>query len=134
MYRSEEKLSALFSIFTGLAIGVACLGLFGLVEFSVNQRTKEISIRKVFGASVLSLLLLLTRKYFALILIAFVVIIPVSYYAADQWLSAFAYRITISPLIYFKACLLILVITAFTISFQSLKAALINPATMLRTE
>ncbi len=134
MYKSEEKLSALFTLFTGLAIGVACLGLFGLVEFSVNQRSKEISIRKVFGASIRSLLLLLTRKYFALIMIAFVVIIPLSYYAADQWLSHFAYRIAISPLIYVKACALILIITAFTISFQSLKAALVNPAKTLRSE
>ena len=134
MYKSEEKLSAMFTLFTGLTIGVACLGLFGLVEFSVNQRSKEISIRKVFGASIRSLLLLLTRKYFAMIMIAFVVVIPLSYYAADQWLSHFAYRITISALIYVKACALILIITAFTISFQSLKAALMNPAKTLRSE
>ncbi len=134
MYQSEEKLSTLFTIFTGLAIMVACLGLFGLVEYSVNQRTKEISIRKIFGASVNSLLLLLTRKYFLLVLIAFLVIIPISYVVAQQWLSNFAYHITLSPWMYGKACTLILLITGFTVSFQSLKAAWANPANSLRNE
>lgn len=134
MYRSEQKLSRLFSIFTGLAIGVACLGLFGLVEYSVNQRVREIGIRKVFGASVNSLLVLLTKKYFALVLIAFIVIIPVSHYAATEWLSNFAYHITLSPWMYAKACALIMVITLFTVSFQSLKAAWTNPAEVLKNE
>jgi len=134
MYRSEERLSVLFTIFTGLAIAVACLGLFGLVEYSVHQRTKEISIRKVFGASIKSLLVLLTRNYFGLVLTAFVVIIPVSYYAAQQWLTNFAYHITVSPWMYGKACGLILLITIVTVSFQSLKAAWTNPVESLRTE
>jgi len=134
MYRSEKKLSALFSIFTGIAITVACLGLFGLVEYSVNQRVREIGIRKVFGASVNSLLILLTRKYFILVLVAFVIIIPVSYYAASTWLSSFAYRIPISPWIYVKACALVITITAFTVSVQSIKAALSSPANVLKTE
>ena len=110
------------------------LGLFGLVEYSVNQRTKEISIRKIFGASVNSLLLLLTRKYFLLVLIAFLVIIPISYVVAQQWLSNFAYHITLSPWMYGKAFTLILLITGFTVSFQSLKAAWTNPANSLRNE
>lgn len=131
MYKAEEKLSVLFTVFSGLAILVACMGLFGLVEYSVNQRVREIGIRKVFGASVDSLVLLLTKKYFALIAIAFVIVIPISYYAANQWLSTFAYRISISPLIYAKACLLIVFITLLTVSFQSVKAALANPATTL---
>ncbi|MBX2942214.1 MAG: ABC transporter permease [Cyclobacteriaceae bacterium] len=132
MYKSEEKLSVFFTIFSGLAILVACMGLFGLVEYSVNQRVREIGIRKVFGASVNSLVLLLTRKYFGLILIAFVIIIPISYYAASQWLSTFAYRIDISPLIYLKACLLIALITLLTVSIQSIKAALTNPTSTLK--
>jgi putative ABC transport system permease protein len=134
MYRSEQKLSKLFTIFTGLAIGVACLGLFGLVEYSVNQRAKEISIRKVFGASVNSLVLLLTKKYFLLVMIAFAVVIPLSYYAAQQWLNNFAYHIMISPTIYLEACGLVLFITSFTVSFQSLRAAWTNPANVLRNE
>jgi len=134
MYKTEEKLTNLFSIFTGLAIGVACLGLFGLVEYSVNQRTKEVSIRKVFGASVGSLLMLLTRSYFVLVTIAFIVIIPLSYYAAQQWLNNFAYHISISPWMYFKACGVILAITLATVSFQSVRAALSNPAQVLKNE
>lgn len=134
MYATEQKLINLFSIFTGLAIGVACLGLFGLVEYSVNQRAKEVSIRKVFGASVGSLLMLLTRSYFILVLIAFIVIIPLSYLAAGEWLSNFAYHIEISPWMYVKACGLVLVVTLLTVSFQSIRAALSNPSQVLKSE
>lgn len=134
MYKSEAKLSGLFSIFTILAITVACMGLFGLVEYSVNQRTKEISIRKVFGASVASLLLLLTRRYFLLVLISFTLIIPFSYFAAEEWLSHFAYHITLTPGMYFKAAGFILMITVITISFQSIRAAWANPAQALHSE
>jgi putative ABC transport system permease protein len=134
MYTSEQKMTNLFSIFTGLAIAVACLGLFGLVEYSVNQRTKEVSIRKVFGASIGSLLIMLTRSYFILVLIAFMIIIPLSYFAAIEWLNNFAYHITISPWMYLKACGLILLITVLTVSFQSIRAALSNPAQVLKSE
>ena len=134
MYKSEEKLSTLFTIFSGVAILVACMGLFGLVEYSVNQRIREIGIRKVFGASLNSLLVLLTQKYFLLILIAFVLVIPISYLAADEWLSSFAYRISVSPWIYAKACLLIMAITVSTVSFHSIRAALTNPANTLRSD
>jgi putative ABC transport system permease protein len=134
MYKAEQKLSRLFTIFTGLAIGVACLGLFGLVEYSVNQRAKEISIRKVFGASANSLLLLLTKKYFILVVVAFIIVIPLSYYTAQQWLSNFAFHIQISPFMYLEACGLVLLITSFTVSFQSLRAAWANPAHTLRNE
>ncbi len=134
MYKSEEKLSKLFSIFTGVAIGIACLGLFGLVEYSVNQRAREISIRKVFGASVESLMIMLTQRYFLLVMVAFVLIIPLSYVLAQQWLSNFAYHITITPWIYLKALAVVAIITTFTVGFQSLKAALRNPANVLKNE
>ncbi len=134
MYKSEEKLSTLLTISTALAIVVSCMGLFGLVEYSVNQRAKEISIRKVFGASVNVLLLLLIRKYFALVMIAFVIIIPLNYYAAGAWLSNFAYHITIDPWMYVQACGLILLITTATVGFQSVKAAWANPSKTLRNE
>jgi putative ABC transport system permease protein len=117
-----------------LGIIVACLGLFGLVEYSVNQRTKEVSIRKVFGASISSILLLLTRSYFILMLIAFVVICPVSYYVAQEWLTNFAYHIEISPVLFVKAGLVIVGITIITVSFQSIKAALTNPAQILKND
>ena len=134
MYKSEQRLGKLLSVFTFLAIAVACLGLFGLVEYSVGQRAKEISIRKIFGASVNSLLIMLTRKYFLLVMVAFVVIVPVSYIAAQIWLSNFAYHITLGPWMYLKACGLILLVTGFTVSFQSLKAAWANPTHNLRNE
>lgn len=134
MYKNEEKLSTLFTIFTGLAILVSSLGLFGLVEFSVNQRNREISVRKIFGASMWSLLLLLTRKYFMLVVIAFVIVIPFNYYIANQWLNNFAYHITIDPWIYIKAGVLIILITLVTVSFRSVKAALTNPVRWLKEE
>lgn len=134
MYQSEERLSKLFTFFTYLAIVVACLGLYGLVEYSVNQRAKEISIRKVFGASVASLLLLLTRKYFMLLAISFVLIVPLSIYFAQEWLSGFAYHIELGPGLFVKAILMILGVTVFTVSFQSIKAALSNPAHVLKND
>jgi ABC-type antimicrobial peptide transport system permease subunit len=134
MYKNEAKLSTLLTWFTGFAIFIACLGLFGLVEYSVNQRAKEISIRKVFGADIPSLLMLLTRHYFVLIIIAFVIVIPISYYTSSGWLESFAYRITIRPLIFIKAAALILLITLSTVIFQSLKAATSNPARILKNE
>lgn len=134
MYRSERKLSTLFSIFTSLAIVIACFGLFGLVEYSVNQRRREVGIRKVFGAEAGSLLLLLTRKYFGLLAIAFVIIIPISYWASGKWLSLFVYHIDVSPWMYMQACLLIFTITVFTVVFQSLRATWENPASVLKNE
>ena len=134
MYKSEQRLGKLFSISTYLAIAVACLGLFGLVEFSVNQRTKEISIRKVFGASVFSLVLLLTKHYFLLLTIAAFLIVPVCYYSAQQWLNGFAYRVEIGPILFVKAALMILLVTVATVSFQSIKAALTNPVEVLKSE
>jgi putative ABC transport system permease protein len=134
MYKSEQRLSKLFTAFTYLAMLVACLGLYGLVEYSVSQRTREIGIRKVFGASLSSLLLLLTRRYFLLQMIACAAIIPISYYFANEWLSSFAYRVDITIGMFLKAVLVILTITAITVSFQSMKAALSNPAKVLRNE
>ena len=134
MYKSEQKLGQLFTIFTYLAIIVACLGLFGLVEYSVNQRTKEISIRKIFGASISSLLVLLTKRYFVLLSISCILIVPIIIYSAGQWLSRFAYQVQIEPMLFIKAGGLILLITAFTVSFQSIRAALTNPVNNLRND
>ena len=134
MYRNETKLSTLLTGFTGFAIFVSCLGLFGLVEYSVNQRAKEISIRKIFGAGIPSLLMLLTRHYFLLIVIAFILVIPISYYTATQWLQNFAYHVDITPLIFVKAGTLIVFITVATVIIQSMKAATANPAKVLKNE
>jgi len=134
MYASEQKLSVLLNIFAGLTILVACMGLFGLVEYHVHQRAKEISIRKVFGARLDSIVFTLTRQYFMLILIAFLLASPLIWYGANQWLENFAYHVDVTPMLFVKAALMITAITLVTVSFQSIKAALGNPAEVLKGE
>jgi putative ABC transport system permease protein len=134
MYKAEERLSILFSVFSFLAIVVACLGLFGLVEFTVNQRTKEISIRKVFGASIGSLFGLLNKKYFSLLIFSAIIVTPLTWYVGKQWLSNFEYRIDISMIIFFKAATALFLVTSLTVTYQSLKSALRNPSDVLKSE
>jgi putative ABC transport system permease protein len=134
MYKSEKRLSILFSVFSFLAIVIACLGLFGLVEFTVNQRTREISIRKVFGANIRSLFTLLNKKYFLLLALSAVIVTPVTWYAGREWLNNFEYRIDISVMTFVKAAAVLFLITILTVTYQSLKTALRNPADVLRSE
>ncbi|HMQ07166.1 MAG TPA: ABC transporter permease [Saprospiraceae bacterium] len=134
MYVSERKLSSLLNIFAGLTILVACMGLFGLVEYHVHQRAKEICIRKVFGAQLDSIVYTLTRQYFVLILISFLLASPLIWIGGKHWLQNFAYHIDLMPLLFIKAALIISLITAFTVGFQSVKAALRNPAEVLKSE
>jgi putative ABC transport system permease protein len=134
MYKSEEKLTTLFTFFTGLTIFVACLGLFGLVVYSTTQRYKEISIRKVLGAGEGSLVLGLTKSYAALILIAFIIAVPLSYYAASTWLEKFAFRIELTPMLFVKAALFIAGISVLTVGIQSFKAARANPVDALKEQ
>ena len=134
LYKAEEKLATLFTFFTGFTIFVACLGLFGLVVYSTSQKYKEISIRKVLGASESSLVVQLGKTYVLLIILAFVIAMPFSYYAASQWLQKFAYRIEITPLLFVKAGLFILVISLLTVGIQSFKAARTNPVEALKEQ
>lgn len=134
LYKSEEKLAVLFTFFTGFTIFVACLGLFGLVVYSTSQKFKEISIRKVLGAADTSLVLGLSRSYMLLIAIAFVIAIPLSYYAANEWLQKFAYHIDITPLLFIKAAALIITISLVTVGIQSFKAARSNPVDALKEQ
>ncbi|HEY0740925.1 MAG TPA: FtsX-like permease family protein, partial [Chryseosolibacter sp.] len=134
LYKSEEKLAVLFTFFTGFAIFVACLGLFGLVVYSTSQKYKEISIRKVLGAPETSLIFGLSKSYMILIAIAFVIAIPVSYYYADQWLQKFAYHIDVTPMLFIKAALLIASISLLTVGIQSFKAARANPVDALKEQ
>ncbi len=134
LYKAEEKLATLFSFFTGFTILVACLGLFGLVVFSTSQKYKEISIRKVLGASESALVLLLGKTYVVLICIAFIIATPFSYYAANEWLQKFAYRIDVTPLLFVKAGLFILIISLLTVGIQSFKAARSNPVDALKEQ
>lgn len=134
LYRAESRLGKVFGIFTGLAIFVACLGLLALAAFLAEQRTKEIGIRKVLGASVQSIVLLLSKGFTVLVLVAFVIAVPLAYYAMRSWLSDFAYRIDISVWPFLLAGGVALLIAWLTVSYQSIKAALANPVDALRDE
>jgi putative ABC transport system permease protein len=133
-YAKEEKLGILFRIFSGLALVIGCLGLFGLVGFVTEYRAKEISIRKVMGASISNILGMVTGQYSRLILIAFIIAIPASWYFMDLWLDRFAYHTRIRISTIFLAGSITFLIALVTISYQSIKAALSNPVDQLRTE
>jgi putative ABC transport system permease protein len=133
-YIDDEKRGQVFLIFAGLAIFIACMGLFGLASFTITQRTQEIGIRKVLGASIGSLLVLLTRDFLILVIIAFTIASPLAYYFADQWLQAFPYRVHISGIIFFYSGSIAFLIALFTITYQAIQASLRNPIEALRCE
>jgi putative ABC transport system permease protein len=133
-FAAEERLSRIFAYFAGLAIIIACLGLFALTAFIAEQRTKEIGIRKVLGASVNSIVILLSRDFGKLVLIAFTVSIPVAWFGIKWWIESYAYRTTIGVWVYALAGFLVLAISWLTMSFQSIKAAMGNPVDALRSE
>ena len=134
LYATEIRTQQIFSAFAILAIIIASLGLFGLSAFSIEQRTKEIGIRKVLGASVQQVIIVVSKEFFLLIAIAFLISIPVAWWAMNKWLQDFAYRINISWWFFAAAGIIVLLIALFTISFQSIKAAVANPIKSLRTE
>ncbi|HYE53788.1 MAG TPA: ABC transporter permease [Chitinophagaceae bacterium] len=134
MYMAEEKLASLLWIFTVMAIIVGCLGLFGLAAFSAEQRTKEIGIRKVLGASVFNIMGLLSVNFVKLILVASIIALPVAWWAMNNWLEDFPYRAEISWWIFAVAVIAALAVALITVSFQSIKAATTNPVKSLRTE
>lgn len=134
LYRSEEKLSSMIQVFTVLAISLACLGLYGIVAFMINNRIKEIGVRKVLGASVFYLYTLFIRKYIYQVLIAMILVVPLSYYLLKEWLQDFAYHIQISWLIYPLSTLMLISIILVTVTYQIVRAANVNPTTLLRNE
>ncbi|GAB3949015.1 ABC transporter permease [Spirosoma harenae] len=133
-YQSEQVVSKLSNYFAFLAIFISCLGLFGLATFTAEQRTKEIGVRKVLGASVSSIIGLLSKDFLKLVFIAIVLATPVAWWAMNQWLQGFAYKIDIEWWFFALAGLVSIVIALFTVSFQSIKAALVNPVRSLRSE
>ncbi|MEO6684556.1 MAG: FtsX-like permease family protein, partial [Dyadobacter sp.] len=133
-YVSEKQYSQIFTTASVWAIFIACLGLFGLATFTVENRNKEIGIRKVLGASVVSIVGLLSKDFLLLILTAILIASPLTYYFMQKWLSDFAYRIDISWWIFAVAAGLSLFIAVLTIMFQGIKAALINPVKSLKSE
>lgn len=133
-YAADEKIGRTFLAFTSIAICVACLGLFGLATFTAEQRTKEIGVRKVLGATVPNIVLLLSKDFTKLVIIAFMIATPVSYLLISRWLENFASRISIGWEIFIIAGAAVLLIALLTVSYQSIKAALANPVKSLRNE
>lgn len=133
-FKTEIRMSRMFTVFTSFAIFIACMGLFGLVTFTAETRTKEIGIRKVLGASVASVVALISKDFFKLVFISIVIATPVAWYAMDRWLQDFAYRINIPWWAFVSAGVLILIITFLTVGFQSVRAAMMNPVESLKSD
>ncbi|GAB5519398.1 MAG: ABC transporter permease [Rhodothermales bacterium] len=133
-YAEDQQQASLFSTFTGLAVFIACLGLFGLAAFTTERRTKEIGVRKVLGASVLGLVALMAREFVLLLLVAFALAVPAAYVIMQRWLESFAYRIDLGFGLFVGIAGLVLVVALLTVSYQSIKSALADPVESLRYE
>ncbi len=133
-YDRDRRMSVLLTIFTGLAIFIGCLGLFGLATFMANQKTKEIGVRKVLGASVENIVFLFSREFVKLIVIGFLFAAPAAWYVMNQWLSKFAYRIELGPFIFVVGLALTFFVAMLTVGYRSFKAATVNPVDSLRSE
>ena len=134
LYKADQRTGRLFTYFAGMAILISCLGLFGLAAFTASQRTKEIGIRKVLGASVGSITLLLSRDFLRLVLVAMLIASPVAWYVMREWLANFAYKIDLEAWMFVLAGGLGMGIALATVSYQAIKAALANPVKSLRSE
>jgi putative ABC transport system permease protein len=132
LYSSEMKTGKIFILFSILAVFIACLGLLGLITYITNKRTREIGIRKTYGASIQIVLRLLSKEVVYLILISSVIAYPIAWFGSRYWMEGFASKVNINPLIYIFATLITLVIGWLAISYQTFKAASINPADALR--
>jgi putative ABC transport system permease protein len=133
-YQAEMQFGQVFSLFSGLAIFIACLGLLGLISFTASQRTKEIGIRKVLGANVTQIIVLLSKDFLKLVLVAIVLAVPLAWYLMDQWLTNFAYRTDIGTGVFTLAGAAALLIALSTVSYRAYRAASANPVESLRTE
>ena len=133
-YAAEKKFAKIFLYFSVLSLVIACLGLYGLTAYSASQKVKEIGVRKVLGATVNNLAIMLSRDFLKLILVAFIIAVPIAWYMMNNWLTDFAYRTDISWWMFGAAGLLVLMIAIVTVSFQVIKAAVANPIQSLRTE
>ena len=133
-YKQEDQLSQLYKIFAGIAIFISCLGLYGLVSFMAVQRTKEVGIRKVLGASARNIIYLLSKEFTVLIIIAFVISAPIAYYIMHQWLQNYTYRIPLGASIFILAIVSSILIAWITVAHRAIKAAMANPVKSLRTE
>ncbi len=134
MYSNENRISRVFTLFASLAILLACLGLFGLVAYTTSQRTKEIGIRKVLGASVLGITALLSKDFLKLVVLSIVIASPMAWYAMNEWLKDFVYRMDIEWWVFLLAGVAVAGIALLTVSAQSIKASLTNPVKSLKSE
>lgn len=134
LYKSEQRLGSLFNVFSVLAVFISCLGLYGLSAFLAERRTKEIGVRKVLGASVVSVVFLLTKSFTRPVLVAMVIATPLAWFGMSKWLEGFAFHVDIHWGIFVLAFMIALLIAWLTVSFESLKAAIINPAKSLKNE
>jgi ABC-type antimicrobial peptide transport system permease subunit len=134
LYNNEQVVSKLSNVFASLAIVISCLGLLGLAMFTAEQRVKEIGIRKVLGAGLASLFALLSSEFLILVGIALLIASPLAWYGMNKWLQNYAYHTTVEWWIFALAAIVALLITVLTISFQTIKAALVNPVKSLRSE
>jgi ABC-type antimicrobial peptide transport system permease subunit len=134
LYEHDARTFTLFKVFAGISIFIGCLGLYGLISFMASQKLKEVGIRKVLGASVVSIVILFSKEFVKLIIIAFIIAAPLAYYFMNQWLEGFAYRTSISWTVYVTGVVSTLLIALITVSYRSAEAARSNPAETLRTE
>jgi putative ABC transport system permease protein len=134
MYKEEERMFRLFEIFAGIAIFIGCLGLYGLASFMANQKTKEVAIRKTLGASISQIVVLFSKEFVLLVVLAFVFAAPVAWYAMNKWLEGFAYKVELQWIVFVGAVLFTMVITLITVGYRSLRAAVANPVDALKTE
>jgi putative ABC transport system permease protein len=134
LYRAEQRVSKIVSVFAALAICVACLGLLGLAAYTAEQRTKEIGIRKVLGASVGGIVMLLSKEFLKWVLISNLIAWPLAYYFMNSWLQNFAYRIDMDIIVFLVAGIAAIFIALFTVSLQAVKAATSNPVEALKYE
>ena len=134
LYKSEIKQESLLSIFSIIAIGIACLGLFGLASYTARKRTKEIGIRKVLGSSVKNIVLLLSKDLLKPVLLGTLIALPAGYFIMEKWLQNFAYRVNIHWWLFVIAAVIAVLIALITLSTQAVKAAIANPVKSLRTE
>lgn len=133
-YEGEQRMSILFTVFSSIAIFIGCLGLFGLATFMANQKTKEVGVRKVLGASVESIVFMFSREYVKLILIGFVIAAPLAWYVMGLFLNEFTYKINLGAGIFIIALLVTLIVAVLTVGYRSFKAAVVNPVKSLRSE
>ena len=133
-YKKETKASEIFTLFAALAVFISCLGLFGLAAFTAERRTKEIGIRKVLGASILNLVGILSKEFIVLVIISAFIAIPLAWYFMNDWLKKYAYRIDLEWWNFAIAVALTLIIALLTVSYQAIRAALMNPVKSLKSD